>query len=101
MACVDEAGMDVGRQERKVLIITRLLQSFGEPVVSHLEFLPKFEAKPTDRGSHGSEPKSIEVQERAYAEKVCNDVSTKFCLQFVEFNSAAWKWHIETITEPK
>lgn len=93
---VDEAGLDLPR-ERKVVIITRLLQSFGEPVVTHLEFMPKFEEIPAGR----NEAQTIEDQEEKYAQKVCLDISKKFCDQFVEFNSAAWKHHIELITEPK
>lgn len=87
MAMFNEATFD--RKERKVLVITRLLLSFGEPVVTSIEFVPEFTADAV----------SIEQQEATFIEKRTAAIKEGFCKMFVEFNQAAWKGQITTILD--
>lgn len=68
---------------RKLIVVTRLLESYGKPVVTHVEFVPSFE---------GLSESARDDQIHQFTCRVFSEVKDRMCKEFVEMLSAEWTW---------
>lgn len=68
---------------RKLIVVTRLLESYGKPVVTHVEFVPSFE---------GLSESARDDRIHQFAAKIFTEVKERMCKEFVEMLSAEWTW---------